>query len=101
VSALLFALVHVHPYLMINALFLGLLFALIRLRTGSLLLCMMIHGIYNAIPFLLTRAVSLQIPGYTSFPAEGVQFQPIWFDAIGVALTALGLAGLRFASRPE
>lgn len=98
VSAILFAIVHVHPYLMINAFFLGLLFALIRLRTGSLLLCMLIHGFYNAIPFLLTRVVSVQITGYTAFSSDAVQFQPLWFDGLGIALTALGLAGLRFAS---
>ena len=100
VSAALFALVHVHPYLMINAFFLGLLFALIRLRTGSLVLCMLIHGLYNSIPFLLTRVVSIEIPGYTPFSGGAVQFQPLWFNALGLALTGIGLAGLRFASRP-
>lgn len=103
VSALLFAIVHVHPYLMINAFLLGLLFALIRLRTGSLLLCMIIHGLYNALPFLLTQVLSVQIPGFTSATEAGaaVQFQPIWFDLLGLGLTAAGLLGLRIASNPD
>jgi membrane protease YdiL (CAAX protease family) len=101
VSSLLFAAVHVQPYLMINAFVIGLILALIRLRAGSLLLCVIIHGLYNALPFLLTRVLSIHIQGYTPAETQAVEFQPWWFDLAGLALTALGAAGLRSSTASE
>lgn len=94
-TSLLFAIVHVQPWMMVNAFLIGLFLALIRLRTGSLMLCVLIHGFYNALPFLLTRVFSVQIPGFTPVANQAVQFQPWWFDVLGLLLLLAGMAGLR------
>jgi hypothetical protein len=48
------------------------------------------------------RIFKVDIPGFTTTTTvNGVQFQPHWFDALGVVLFVVGLAGLKLMSHTE
>ena len=53
VSSLLFALLHFNMVQTLSAFICGLILGILYLRTGSLLCCMLAHGGYNLISFLL------------------------------------------------
>jgi hypothetical protein len=91
VSALLFAVFHLNPWQFLGAATAGLLFAWWRAATGSLRPGLVCHALNNAIPILAASVGGLRIPGYAGVPAGAVEFQPWWFDAIGVVLAAGGL----------
>lgn len=95
VSALLFGVSHIHPWLIINAFLLGLFLNWIKISTGSILPGILFHSLFNGLPFLFERVIHLRIPGYTGPISGGIQFQPFWFDLIGVVLFAAGVFGIR------
>lgn len=101
VSSLLFGVTHVLPHAVVNAFLLGFFFSWLKLKTGSLRLCIIAHALYNSIPLMLSHFFPVDIPGFNATPGETVQFQPWWFDAIGVAVFVLGVAGLRALYEPE
>jgi uncharacterized protein len=96
-SSILFALVHlpVGVIVALNIFLLALFLAWVRLESGSLLLCVICHATFNAIPFVTMRILKIEIPGFTTTAANIVQFQPHWFDALGLVLFAVGVAGLK------
>ena len=100
-TTLLFGIVHIFPWVILNAFLLGLFFAWLKLETRSLMLCIVAHGFYNSLPFLFTGFFSVEIPGYTPLPGDEVQFQPWWFDLLGIVLTAVGITSLRSMYRSE
>ncbi len=100
VSTTLFAMVHVLPWLVINAFLIGAFLAWLKLETRSLLVCMVAHALYNSLPFVLTRVFSVDIQGFTTTPADTIVFQPLWFDLLGAAFLLLGIGGIRYFSRP-
>lgn len=90
-SAMLFAVVHLNPWQAPAATVLGLLLAWWFLRTRSLLPCLFGHALGNALPFIFRVILQLKIRGFTGeFPRE-VEFQPLWFDALGIVLAGVGL----------
>lgn len=95
ISSLLFGLIHVFPWSIINAFLLGLIFAWLKLQTRSLVACMIAHSLYNCLPLLLTRFGSLDVRGYTTMPGETVEFQPLWFDVAGILLVLVGFFWIR------
>ena len=101
VSAVLFALVHGLPWAMVNAFLLGLFFGWLMLKTGSLQLCILAHALYNGLDFVVSKWIQVPIPGFNIMSPETVQFQPWWFDALGVVLLLLGIGGLRALYVPE
>jgi uncharacterized protein len=101
VSSALFAITHILPHAVVNAFLLGFFFAWLKLKTGSLRLCIIAHALYNSVPLILTQFVSVQIPGFNTTPGETAQFQPWWLDVIGVVVLILGIAGLRALYEPE
>jgi len=94
ISTLLFSLVHVLPWLVLNAYILGLFFVWLKIETDSLALCMVAHGLYNSMPILFSRIFSVEIPGFTT-GSENVHFQPAWFDVLGLFLLIIGVVGIR------
>jgi membrane protease YdiL (CAAX protease family) len=112
VSALLFTLVHMNPYQVASAWLMGIYLAWLFILTRSLWPCIIAHALFNSqaivIP-LLRDHFGLQISGYTGPPVPGQpEFQPLWFNVLGMVLVALGLwltaitAGNRkFASPPD
>ncbi len=99
ISTTLFAVVHILPWLVINAFLIGAFLVWLKLETRSLLMCIVAHALYNSLPFLLTRAFAVDIQGFTTTPADTIVFQPLWFDLLGVALLLLGVAGVRYFNR--
>ncbi|PWT87915.1 MAG: hypothetical protein C5B54_11500 [Acidobacteria bacterium] len=99
-SSLLFGLAHIIPSLVLNAFFIGLFLAWVKLRTDSLIPCLFAHALYNGIPFLADKFITIKIPGFTASPdPTAIQFQPLWFDALGLLLLLLGIAGLWWWSK--
>jgi membrane protease YdiL (CAAX protease family) len=101
VSSLLFGITHIIPWAVVNAFFLGFFFAWLKLKTGSLRLCIIAHALYNSIPLILSEYVQLQIPGFNSVPGETAVFQPWWFDVMGAVLLLLGIGGMNALYEPE
>lgn len=93
VSALLFGLVHVYPAQIMPAFLLGLLLAAVHLRTGSLWPCVWMHAVVNALFFVAHMLFPYEIQGLTTPPEAGL-FQPLWLDALAVALCGIGVASL-------
>ena len=104
VTSILFALVHlpVGVIVALNIFLLALFLAWVRLESGSLMLCVICHATFNAIPFVTMRILKVDIPGFTTTAANNaVQFQPHWFDALGVVLFLLGIAALKIFNRTD
>jgi membrane protease YdiL (CAAX protease family) len=97
-SSILFGLVHLSPIVSIQTFLLALFFAWLRVNTGSLMLCVISHSVFNGTQFILMRISKVEIQGFTTMPSAGVQFQPLWLDVLGLFLLLAGIAGLKFAS---
>jgi membrane protease YdiL (CAAX protease family) len=98
-SAALFALFHLNPWQAIGAFILGGVFGWWYVHTRSLLPCLFGHAAFNAIPVFYYGILGVPAPD----PAALVEFQPLWFDSLGVLLFAGGsyiLYGMFRAERP-
>lgn len=93
VSSLLFGIIHFNPWQFTGAFILGMLFAWCYIQTRSLLPCLIGHAIANSIP-LIAINLDIEISGFTGRHAQGIVFQPWWFDLIGIALTIVGILWL-------
>jgi hypothetical protein len=91
VSALLFGFFHLNPWQFTGAVVLGAIFAWWFVKTRSLLPCIFGHALNNALPLVLLAVPQLQIPGYSAEPATRVEFQPLWFNLLGLVLAGAGL----------
>ncbi len=91
VSSILFALMHLNPWQMTTALVLGLQFGWWFVRTRSLLPCLAGHALANGC-ILCSSFLPFHISGFNLNSPQGAlaEFQPFWFDLIGVALLAAG-----------
>ncbi len=94
-SALLFALIHLNPWQFISAAVAGVVLGWWFVETRSLVPCLFGHALHNALPVIALSWLQLKIPGYTSDMSGAVEFQPLWFDALGLLLAAAGIAMLR------
>jgi len=97
-TAILFAVIHLNPC-QIGAAFVGGLFlGWLYVRTGSLWPCVAMHAVYNSQCLFLSTLCErwhVQIRGFTGVSSPGlVEFQPAWFDALGVAFLLLGIRGV-------
>lgn len=99
-SAILFGLVHGLPWLMINAFLVGLFLSWLKMRTGLLGPGILVHAINNAIPFILVKVLSVEIPGLTTLTGEKVTFQPLWLDLLGFFLLVAGVMGILVLFKP-
>lgn len=99
VSAILFGVAHLNPWQMVPAFMVGIFLAWLVVYTRSLFTCILGHMIMNAIPFILVSVLGLKIRGYSIIPTETVQFQPWWFDVMGVVLICVGITGIIFLKR--
>jgi len=94
VSAALFAVLHLNPWQLMPAMLLGVLLGWWYVRTRSLIPCLFGHALNNSMIFLIAAIPGLDIPGYTGSIQDPVEFQPVWFDLIGIVLAGLGLVVL-------
>jgi membrane protease YdiL (CAAX protease family) len=93
VSALLFALFHLNPWQFAAGAATGLLFAWCFAKTRSLVPCLFGHAVNNSLGWIF-MALQLEVPGYTGEWTEGINHQPLWFDALGLFLAAAGIMWL-------
>jgi len=102
-SALLFAVFHLNPWQMPAALLLGLFFAWLTLRSGSLLPAILGHAAANSLSVIaIYGSLERLIPGLVSQDTSSVVLQPRWLDASALLLFALCLAALsRLLPREE
>ena len=94
VSAMLFSLFHMNIYQFFSAFLLGLILGWVYAETRSLYLCFFVHSFHNLLCWLCAfNIINLHIPGY-SFDGEVdynlIQFQPLWFNALGIVLCVVG-----------
>jgi hypothetical protein len=96
VSAALFMAYHLNPYQFVIAMVFGVLSGWLYVSTRSLWPCMIGHGLTNLVPTLAAIGVlPWTISRRFMQREEGAgRFQPLWLDALGAALAALGLLGL-------
>jgi membrane protease YdiL (CAAX protease family) len=92
-SAVLFSLIHVNPYQMLSAFFMGLMFAWLRIRTKSLWPCIYLHIVHNLIVFSV-GSLPFIIQGFTPDTLGDHYFQPWWFDGIGLVLVIAGFLSI-------
>ncbi len=100
-SSVLFGLVHWDPIVSPQTFLLGLFLCWLRVSTGSLMLCVISHSLFNVAPFILIRVLSINVSGLTSVPTKAVEFQPLLLDVFGVILLLAGIAGLKFSSNEQ
>ena len=70
------------------------------LKTRSLLLCIVAHSFYNGMDLIFSRVIQLPIRGFNNMTSDLIQYQPWWFDAMGIVLLLLGIGGLRALYEP-
>ena len=97
-SAVLFGVMHLNPVQFAAGLATGLFLGWLYTRTHSLWPGIVMHAIYNAQVFLIPAirdGLKIHIRGFTGPALPGiVEFQPAWFDALGLGLLALGVWGV-------
>ena len=81
-SALWFGLVHVYPWHFIGPTVLGILFAWWFIQTRSMLPCFFGHALFNAVVLAYGILVESEIE---------LEYYPLWWNLVGVTLTALGM----------
>ncbi len=94
-SAVIFALFHLNPYQYFTAFVAGIILGWLFLRTRSLWTCIAAHAFYNGQLWVLANLLSLGIPGYDAPSPGAVEFQPLWFDAVGIILLGAAIVWLR------
>jgi len=92
VSAILFGLIHLNPWQLISGISLGLLLGWWFVRTRSLLPCLAGHALANG-SMLFSSFLPFHISGFNGQPPlDGrAEFQPLWFDLLGLALLVVGV----------
>ncbi len=69
---------------------LSLLLNWLYLQSKSLVLCVLGNIFYSAIPYLFLYYLPYKIPGYNTKLSTTAQFQPLWFNILGLLLLGLG-----------
>jgi membrane protease YdiL (CAAX protease family) len=93
ISALLFGVIHLNPWQFYSGFIIGLISAWICLNTNSILLSIFIHFFNNTLYTITVKYRDLiPIRGFNANFATPVQFQPLWFDVMGLVILVLGTA---------
>jgi membrane protease YdiL (CAAX protease family) len=94
-SAALFALAHLNPWQFMTALCLGVVFAWYVRETASIVPALIGHAVHNG-SSLAVGVLPVEVPGFNVAESAGaVVFQPLWLDALGLALAAGGFTWFR------
>lgn len=95
ISAALFALMHLNPWQVPTALFIGVLLGWVYWRTRSLALCVAGHAFHNSMN-LLASGLPFTIDGFNRPHDSGtVLFQPWWLNLLGVVFVGGGIFWLK------
>ena len=92
ISALLFGIIHLNPWQFYGGFIIGVFSAWICIKTNSILLSIYIHFFNNTLYTITVKYKNLiPIKGFNSNFATPVEFQPIWFDMIGIVVLIFGI----------
>lgn len=94
ISAALFAIAHFNPWQFLTAMCVGVVFAWYVHETESIVPALIGHAVHNG-STLVIGALPIDVPGFTMQPADAFVLQPLWLDALGLALAAGGLMWFR------
>ncbi|HOK77314.1 MAG TPA: type II CAAX endopeptidase family protein [Verrucomicrobiota bacterium] len=99
-TALLFTVIHLNPWQFFSAMLLGTLLGWWFVRTKNLTVCLVGHAFANGLVFV-QPFIPFEVQGFNTDPASSTpgQFQPLWFDAIGLLLFLGGLLIFQLACR--
>lgn len=104
-SSLLFGLLHLNPWQLASAFFLGIVLGWLFIQTRSLVPCILCHAAFNALSFAVgsgyAESWGVSIPGYTGVPVDSVVYQPLPFDLLGLLLAIGSLAWIRAIVRSD
>jgi membrane protease YdiL (CAAX protease family) len=96
ISAFLFGIIHLNPWQFYGGFIIGLISAYICISTNSILLPMYIHFFNNTLYTITVKYRDLMpIKGFNSNFVLPVEFQPLWFDMVGLVTLGLGIILLR------
>ncbi|MGM0369148.1 MAG: CPBP family glutamic-type intramembrane protease [Bacillota bacterium] len=71
---------------LLTTLTISLLLSWLYIQNKSLLNCIIANLFFNLIPPLLIYFTSIRIPGFNTKLSTATQFQPVWFNLIGIIL---------------
>jgi len=96
ISALLFGIIHLNPWQFLSGFIIGLFAAWICINTNSIWLCIYVHLFNNALYTITVKYKNIiSIKGFNANNVTPVEFQPIWFDLIGLGIFILGIILLK------
>ncbi|GMO54627.1 MAG: type II CAAX endopeptidase family protein [Termitinemataceae bacterium] len=96
ITAIIFAIIHLNPWQSISAFVIGLFSAWICIKANSILLSIYIHLFNNSLALIFMRFPTLiPMPGFNSLSNTEKNFQPLWFDLIGVIILVVGIILLK------
>ncbi|MDR0589861.1 MAG: CPBP family intramembrane metalloprotease [Spirochaetaceae bacterium] len=91
ISALLFGIIHLNPWQFYGGFIIGLFSAWICIKTNSTLLSIYIHFFNNTLYTITVKYRNLiPVKGFNANFSTPVEFQPIWFDMIGIIVLIFG-----------
>jgi len=91
ISSLLFGIVHLNPWQFVAAFIMGMVSAWVCLKIKALTLSIYMHLFNNTAAVLVMKSRDIVlIKGFNTEPSEQT-FQPLWFDAFGIMLVAIGI----------
>jgi sodium transport system permease protein len=93
-SALAFGLLHLDPFRLVPTIFLGILFGLVVVWTGSIFPAMFAHACNNALSFLIQRSEPM-LKGVPWLDLESAKTLPWYVVLTALLLVALALRGLK------
>lgn len=90
-SALIFGFIHLHLSVaqVVVGVGLGVLYGIWYVRTGSLVPGLVGHALQNGL-ISIAKLLPFKISGYSTGGPPAVQFQPWWFDLLGLILVMVG-----------
>lgn len=97
-TTLLFTVLHMNPWQVPAGVGLGLLCGWVYLRTRSLVLCMVLHGVNNALALFSDRLWD-RVPFFTDETTRTLHPWTWWYDLLGLALLVVGLVAFARLTR--
>ena len=90
-SSLLFGIVHLNPWQFVTAFIIGIISAWICLQTKSILPSIYMHLYNNMLAVLVMKFSDIMFFKEFNVSSSGRPFQPLWFNAIGIVFTGIGV----------
>lgn len=97
-SSLLVAIMYMNPWQFLIVFTLGLFMGWCFIKVKSITFCILVHMLFNSLGFIVKDVLKLKISGYST-GLDVVEFQPLWFNLVGVLLFIVGIILLKVIFR--